>query len=256
MRIEARKLIWTPAAHAPAGIRAFTLLEVLLALLVMAIVMVVVHSVFHSALTLRNRTDEAFADAIPLEHTLAVIRRDVANLTVPGGTLSGTIQTTPTTDNSSSLQHMGQQCGPTLYTASGALNDYDPWSEMRKVTYFLMPATNSLPGYELVRSVVRNLLPVNVEEYTDESLMSGVNELTFQFYDGNSWQDTWDSTTTTATTESNSIPLGVRVSLTLINAKGVVDQNPIELVIPIGVQPGTNYVVNASSSESTSGATE
>jgi type II secretion system protein J len=252
MNIRIRNLKLAAVGTQPGAARGFTLLEVLLALLVLGMVMVAVHSVFQGAIALRNKTDEAFTEAIPLEHTLMVIKRDVSNLVVPGGTLSGDLQTTPTTASSSSLAHMGQQCGPTFCTASGVINDLDPWSELRKVTYYLNPPTNNLPGYALVRSVNRNLLPVVQDDFTDQTLMNGVYNLTFEFYDGSAWVSDWDSTssgsaTTSSTTVSNALPVGVRVQLTLIDAAGVVDRNPIEMVIPVEVQAPTNTTESAES---------
>jgi len=244
MQIRARHLN-SVRAGTPARRRAFTLLEVLLALMVLAILMVAVHSVFYGAITLRNKTDAAYTDALPLQHTLAVIKRDVAGLAAPGGTFGGSLQTTPTTTSSSSLAHLGQQCGPTFHTTSGRLSTYEPWSEMRKVTYYLSPPTNSLPGYTLIRSVTRNLLPVAEDEYTDQTLMSGVNNLEFQFYDGASWLSYWDSTAASSAADSNSIPVGVKVQLTLINEAGVVDPYPIEMVISIAVQAVTNFTGSA-----------
>lgn len=229
-----------PQHGANAALQAFTLLEVLLAVVILGIVMVAVHAVFHSALQLRNKADAAFSEAIPLEHALALIKRDVENLTLPGGTLTGTLQTTPTSSSSSSMSHFGEQCGPSFYTASGTVNDNDPWSEMRKVTYYLMPPTNQTTGLDLVRSVTRNLLPVADEEYTDQRLLSGVNELSFQFYDGTAWQDEWDSSNTSSSTSTNPLPAGVRVRLTLINEAGVIAQTPIEMVIPVEVNASTN----------------
>jgi len=240
MRVQPSNPAWYPAPSGRSARRAFTLLEVLLALIVLAIVMVVVHSVFQGAVQLRNHTDEVFAEAIPLQHTLAVIKNDVVNLTVPGGTLSGALQTSPTTASSSSLAHLGRQCGPAFYNTTGEINDFEPWAEMRKVSYFLEPSTNSLPGYRLVRSVTRNLLPVAVEEFTDQTLMSGVSDLTFEFYNGTAWVYDWDSTAATSTSDSNSVPAGVRVQLTLVNKEGVVAEDPIVMVVPIAVQPSTN----------------
>jgi len=210
---------------------AFTLLEVLLAIGILAIVMVVVHSVFHAALQLRNSTDAAFSEAIPLQHALTLLKRDLANLTLPAGTLSGVLQTTPT--NSNTLSHEGEQCGPSFYTTSGTLTDNDPWSEMRKITYYLVQPTNQTHGFDLVRSVTSNLLPVNEEECTDQRLMSGVNQLAFQFYDGGTWRDDWDGANTSTYTSTNPLPAGVRVQLTLINQSGVVARNPIEMVVPV-----------------------
>jgi len=237
----------TSFGHEPRMLQhGFTLLEVLLALIVLGAVMVAVHSVFYGALQLRNKADQVFSDAIPLQHTLAMIKRDVANVAIPGGTLSGTLQTSPTTDSSSDISHSGEQCGPTFYTASGTLSDFEPWSGMRKVTYFLTPSTNDLPGRNLIRSVTRNLLPVAQEEYTDQTLMSGVDRLEFEFYNGTQWVQDWDSTTasSTSSTQSNSLPQAVRLQLTLVNADGIIARNPVEMVVPIIVQAPTNTAVS------------
>jgi len=203
-------------------------------------VLVVVHSVFYGALQLRNKSAASIAAALPLQHALAQIKRDLANLVPPGGTLTGTLQTTPTTTSSTSLTHGGAQAGPSFYTATGALNDASPWPELRKVTYFLMPATNDTPGRQLVRSSTRNLLPVLTEEYEDQTLLNGVEELTFEFYNGTQWASTWDSSTTT-----NGLPSGIRASLTLVNAAGVADLEPIELIVPIFAQGGTNSAASS-----------
>lgn len=225
----------------PAPCRAFTLLEVLIALLILAMVIGVAHSIFHGALQLRNQADQAFDDAIPLQHTLALIKRDMANLTVPGGTFTGTFQSSPTTSSSSSTTHYGQQAGPFFYTASGTVSDTASWSEIQKIAYYLTPATNGGPGMELVRAVTRNLLPVMQEEYSDQHLLSGVENLTFQYYNGTAWVDTWDSATTTATsTTTNTLPQGIRVQLTLAAGAGKSATAPIEMVVPVCVQVSTN----------------
>jgi len=60
--------------------------------------------------------------------------------------------------------------------------------------------------------------------------------------------DTWDSTaasstasTTSSSTSSNSLPQGIRAQITLAaDEPGSIAQTPIELVVPIAVQPGTN----------------
>jgi type II secretion system protein J len=222
--------------------RAFTLIEVLLALAILAMVLLVVYSIFHGALQLRNKADEAFDDAIPLQHTLSVMQRDLANLTVPGGTFCGPFQTTPTVGSSTAtaVSHPGQQCGPVLYTASGTLDDNLPWSEMRKVTYYLVPASGGATGLDLVRSVSRNLLPVAQDESTDQRLMGGVSSLAFQFYDGTQWLDAWDSTTVSSTGTSNSLPVGIRVQLTLNQGAGQLPAAPIEMVVPVLVGASTN----------------
>jgi type II secretion system protein J len=226
---------------------AFTLLEVLIALLILAMVMGVIHSIFYGALQLRNKTDQSFEDAIPLQHALAMIKRDMANLTVPGGTLTGTFQTSATTGSTTSSTHYGQQVGPTFYTASGVVSDLSAWSEIQKVSYYLAPATNGGAGLDLIRAVTRNLLPVMQDEYADQRLLGGVENLTFQYYNGSSWVDTWDSTTTSlSSSTTNLLPQGIRVQLTLAaEAVGKLTPPAIEMVIPIAAQTSTNSATSS-----------
>ena len=88
--------------------RGFTLLELILAILVFSIVLGAIHVVFFSAFRLRNHTTEAVARALPLQQTIAIIKRDLANLAPPGGTLSGQLQSSPTT----STRATGSRPGP------------------------------------------------------------------------------------------------------------------------------------------------
>ena len=238
--IHKSRLVTTRPARI--GADAFTLLEVLLALLILAMVLGVVHAIFHGALKLRNQAELAFEQSIPLQHAVSMIKRDFANLTVPGGTLSGTFQTTLTTGSSStSLSHAGQQVGPVIYTASGTISDADTWSEMRRVTYYLTPSTNVGFGLDLVRSVARNLLPVSQDDYSDQRLMTGVDNVIFEYYDGSQWATTWDSTATSSSTGStNTLPSGVRIQIALAAEAGQMAPEPIQIIVPISVQASTN----------------
>src|SRR5713101_1853807 len=71
---------------------AFTLMELLLAIAVMAIVLVAINGVFFSALRLRNSVSNGLDESVPLEHAIAVMRRDLQNTTPPGGILQGGLQ--------------------------------------------------------------------------------------------------------------------------------------------------------------------
>lgn len=239
--------------------RAFTLIEVVLATAAFAIILVAVHGVFYNAIRLRDRTTLSLDAALPLQRTLALLQRDLANLVPPGGTLSGTLQTTPTDDstNTSTLNTAGsadvrsgaQRVSPDLYAAVGVLGDDLPWAEVQRVTYYLMPSTNrTAVGRDLVRSVTRNLLPPNQEEWTEDRLLTEVEDVRFYFYDGTEWLETWDSTT-----EETPLPLAVRVALTRsLEVAGLRRPEPIELVVPVMVVVQTNTTAEAASSESSS----
>jgi type II secretory pathway component PulJ len=228
---------------------AFTLLELLLAVLVFAIVLGAMHLVFFSAFKLRNKTADAVERSLPLQQTLAIIRRDLANLVPPGGPFSGALQSTPTfsspTDTGAGGGRSGslnRGNGPQFYTAVGIVDDNAPWGDLERVTYYLAPPTNNTPGMDLFRSVTRNLLPVMQEQSEDQFLMSGVDAITFQYYNGTDWQDTWDSTQPDpATGLTNNLPGAIKVELQLHNdhfAAGT--PAPVELVVPVMVLARTN----------------
>jgi type II secretory pathway pseudopilin PulG len=234
------------------------LLEVLLAVMVFAIVLLAIHSVFFTALRLRNKTTEAVERTVPLNQTVAVIKKDLANIVLPAGTLFGPFQTTPSQNSGlqsgSSLtsgtlanQTAGMMVGqssPEFYTATGVIDLTSPFAEVQKVSYFLAPPTNNIPGMDLYRSVTRNLLPVLTEEPVNQFLMGGVEEIYFYFYDGTQaqWLDTWDSTTPDPTTGlTNNLPQAIKMRIQLAGeGQARSGGAPVEIVVPLVVQTSTN----------------
>jgi type II secretion system protein J len=222
------------------------LLEVLLAVLVFSIVLAAIHTVFFSAFKLRNKTSEAIERSLPLQQAIAIIKRDLANLVPPGGTLSGALQSTPTTASGSGMAgSLGRQNGPQFYTAVGLEDDNAPWAEVERVSYHLAAATNNTPGLDLYRSVTRNLLPLTQDETADQFLLSGVESIAFQYYDGNAWKDTWDSTQADTTTGlTNNLPRAIKLELALYNEnRSLGTPAPVQLIVPVMVLARTNAPV-------------
>ena len=229
--------------------RAFTLLELLLAVLVFSIVLGAIHVVFFSAFRLRNRTAEAIERSLPLQQTLAIIKRDLGNIVPPGGTLSGALQSTPTISTSGGMTgSIGTQNAPHFYTTTGIVDDSGPWSEIRRVSYFLSAPTNDTPGLDLIRSVARNLLPISQDETDDQFLMSGVETIAFQYFDGNAWRDSWDSTQVdSASGLSNNLPRAIKLELGLYQENRTAGlPAPVQLVVPLVVMARTNLSAEAS----------
>jgi type II secretion system protein J len=227
--------------HHPPLARGFTLLEVLLAVVVFAGVLAAIHGVFYGALRLRNKSAAALEATLPLQQTLATIRRDLENIVPPGGVLSGTLQSLLISSDSSA------QRSPDFYTASGTLSELEPWGEIQRVAYFLAQPTNNTSGLDLYRSASRNLLPVLTEEVEDQWLMSGVQSLAFAFYDGTQWRNSWDSTT-----EVTPLPLAIKLQLQLVTPEPQQfsrQRAPVELIVPLMAQGSTNATTQASGGE-------
>ena len=226
--------------------RGFTLLEVLIATAVFSIVLAAASTVFYGALHLRNGATESLEQALPRQQALAVIQRDLANLVVPGGRLSGVFQTTAITNL------IGGQSSPDFYTSTGFIDPTSPWGEIQRVSYVLTaPADRDAAGRDLIRAVTRNLLPATAEEEPARQwLMSGVQGLTFSYYDGTQWRDSWDSTTADPTSGlTNNLPRAIKVQIQLAtrpSGGAATVAAPVELVVPIVVQARTNHTQQAS----------
>jgi hypothetical protein len=223
-----------------------------------AIVLVSIHMVFHSALRLRNKTASLIENALPLQQTCQWLRRDLANLVLPGGVLFGPLQSTadaglPTGEfGSAPLATTGDsvpgQASPEFYTATARIDDLLPWGEIQRVSYRLADPTNQMPststGRDLVRSVTRNLLPVLEEPPEEQRLMGGVESILFYYHDGRDWVETWDSATRT-----NQLPSAIKVAIQLtppptgtpISASVYA---PVELVVPIVLRASTNQTTS------------
>ncbi len=209
-----------PAPNGPGGVQApitlrrpaqsarprgFTLIEILLAVGIFAIVLLAVHAVFHVALRLRNRTVESIESDLPVQRMLSILRRDLAGIVPPGGTFGGPLESNPAIEGSVLSGTPLLQ----FHTAVGVLTDEFPWGDIQRVAYSLAsPTNNASEGFDLVRAVTRNLLPVSQEIVETQRLLGGVETMTFSFHDGASWQPTWDSTN-----EITLLPRAIKVEI-------------------------------------------
>ena len=223
------------------SVRGFTLIEVLLAVAVFAIVLGAINSVFFGALRLRNKTTEVLEAAVPLQQTLNTIQRDLEGIMLPGGRFAGTFSTS-VEGMSNNVAFIGERLTPDIFTTSGSVSDSAHWADAQKVAYFLALPTNSArataaEGKDLVRQVTANLLPVNVEEPEVQWLMSGVQDMALQYYDGLVWSETWTYT---------NLPTAIKVQLTLAAdyTSSTKAPAPIELIVPVLVQASTNSTEN------------
>jgi type II secretion system protein J len=215
-------------------------MEVLLAVAIFAVVLAAVQGVFFGALQLRNKTSAAIEQSLPLQHTLHIIRRDLAHMILPGGAFAGELisDTLSTATNQgfapTSLPMISST--PEFGTAVGVPDEAAPWGDVQRVFYFIAPSTNRSGETDLYRAVRRNLLPVLTEEPERQWLMSGVADLRMLFFDGLAWREDWDSTTSTG-----ALPQGVRIELGLDpTTTDRTTPELVELVMPLLVQASTN----------------
>jgi len=217
--------------------RAFTLIEVLLAVGISAIVIVALGGVLFSALRLRERTQAALDEAMPVDQALVVIRRDLQCVVPPesNGILTGDFK-------AGSVTSLGisQSVSVEMYTSTGVLGENEPWGDVQRVSYELKDsATRNASGKNLIRTVARNLLSPATVQVEDQPLLGGVESVKFLCFDGSQWLDTWD--TTGATSANTNLPVAVRVVIQMAeNKNGGAALQPLQILVPIDSQSRTN----------------
>jgi type II secretion system protein J len=217
------------------GVRAFTLLELLVATAVGAIVLLVINATFFGALRLHNTTHERIDQDLVLQRTLGIVRKDLAGIMLPGGVLAGQLSTT--TVSSTSMDSSGERVTPDIFTNSARIDGWTPLSEVQMVSYFLAPATDGGNTKSLVRVVTRNLLPVQDATTEEQTLLPGVTSASILFYDGTDWTDTWDSTAT------STLPTAIKFSIVLAPPADSAMRpapGPVELIVPVVVTTTTS----------------
>ena len=219
--------------------KAFTLIEMLLAVAICAIVLVAINGVFATAVRLRDKTSEAVENALPVSRAMEMMVRDLKGTVGPGGFLAG--------DFRCGVQAMGATMGLSgeagsagldFFTSTGALSDKAPWGDIQEVFYELKaPTDRNQTGMELVRCVNRNLLATTTQTPEIQSLLSKVQTLQFDCYDGTQWRNTWD----TSAGDTN-LPVAVRIRIQLAAKQGETtpNQQPLEMLVPLISQTRTN----------------
>jgi type II secretion system protein J len=207
----------------------FTLIEVLLALVICAIVLVAVSAVFASAVRLRDRTSSRVEEGLPITRTFEILRRDLKGAVGPGGFLAGDFKCgAQSMGTSMGLSGEAGASGLDFFTSTGVISDNSPYGDLQEVFYELRtPADRDQAGMDLVRCVNRNLLETTTQTPDIQWLMSHVDTVEFDCYDGTQWRNFWD----TSNGDTN-LPNALRIRILLAGDTGGKPQ-PLEMVVPL-----------------------
>ena len=222
--------------------KAFTLIEMLLALAICAIVLVAINGVFATAVRLRDKTTNNVEESLPVNRALEALARDLKGAVGPGGFLAG--------DFKCGAQAMGATMGLSgeagsagldFFTTTGTMSDKTPWGDIQEVFYELKaPTDRNQSGMDLVRCVNRNLLATTTQTPDIHWLMGKVQTLEVDCYDGSQWRNTWD----TSAGDTN-LPVAVRVRIQLAARPGeeiAKTAQPLEMIVPLVAQMRTNMI--------------
>jgi prepilin-type N-terminal cleavage/methylation domain-containing protein len=204
-----------PAARGFASLRGFTLMELLVALAMASIIAGSLYSALRIAFRARASAEASVEPIRTAELATALLRSDFESALPARGTLAGPFVGTDTTgdgglpadtvsfftlgnpsDAYTSAQFMSQpaNAGAGQGTMGATVSNVLP-AEARKVEIGLVtyPGPGGVAEQVLVRRVTTNLLSQVAIDGDEEVLCRGVRAVNFRYYDGLTWQESWDS---------------------------------------------------------------
>ena len=193
-----------PQTTSATRVRAFTLIEVLLALAIMSVITVALFASLHVAFKARDRSEAALEPVRTSEAVMELVRAELESALPPRGKLVGAfVGTSWQAGNGLDDDEL------TFYATTTAPAGVFAPGDVKQVQ--LRTLVEQTTGRRvLVRRVVSNLLSPVLVEPDDEILCRGVASFDVIYYDGLQWWTTWDSTY-----ERDSLPVAVQVTLQL-----------------------------------------
>jgi type II secretory pathway pseudopilin PulG len=223
---------------------AFTMIEVLLALAISAIVLVAIQAVFATAVRLRDKASFAVEESLPVNQAFDTMRTDLKGAVGPNGILAGAFKCGASGMGSPMGASVDMEgIGLDFFTTTGLIQDDAPWGDLQEIFYQLVPPTDrTQAGRDLVRNVNRNPLAVNNNQQVPETdrLMSHVETLEIECFDGLEWRMMWDTTQS-----DTNLPLAVMIRITPAAKE---NQDPrmiraLQMIVPLMIQTRTNQTL-------------
>jgi prepilin-type N-terminal cleavage/methylation domain-containing protein len=217
--------------------RGFTLLELLVAMSMMVVVASCLYSTLYTAFNSRRIGLVAIEPDSAALNVIELMKQDFVGAVGPVGHLTGSFVATPLQfgeDNADDVVFYttsisGSSTASSLATSSAAsslsatntngttsissnnTNTTPLVGGVAKVEFALVDNERQA-NYRLVRRVTTNLLSPKDLVPEEQVLCRSVKSLSFRFYDGNDWVDSWDST---SDTDANSLPLAVEITIAI-----------------------------------------
>ena len=224
---------------------AFTLLELLVGVIMMAIVLAAISATFFGSMKLRDSTREAIKDAQVLQNAIHQIKADLNSITIPStnivsldsaflNTLSEEVPFTLSGEMiSDTMDAPNGSTGFQFYCASGWIDTNLPFGDMQRVGYTVRAPMDrySTNGFELIRITTRNLLATSIYDRQEQIRLSGIQSLSWAFYDGSIWQEFWDSSSM-----DPKMPTAIRMGLTMLPKGLNRPERRVQIIVPVSVE--------------------
>lgn len=209
----------------PRRSRGFSLLELLLAMSMVAMLALAMYQAMRVT-TVARRSAFAAVDGTRAGVIAAdLVRQDFESIPPPTGILASEFVGLHLTGNSG-----GDADGVQFSTFGRDVNRPDsPFADGLRRVEFQLQTDVEPPA--LIRRVTRNLLPTAEAEVEEEVLCRNVRSFSLRYFDGLSWQESWDSTTV-----ENMLPTAVAITLEVADARNPASDSPgrtITRIVPL-----------------------
>jgi len=202
----------------------FTLLELLIATMAGAVLMAALVAALSGAWRLQEQGDEQERTEAPRQVARKRLALELSLAVPPSEILSGAFSAV--TEEVGDDRHDDVQ----WVTAIGARNPESTDGDLVQVHYYLVENADG-DDCQFVRTENRDLLAVETEEPEEVVLLDHVVSFAADWYDGENWVSSWDSTV-----EENQLPEAARIRIDFAADSRGATPRPLELVVPLVVR--------------------
>jgi type II secretion system protein J len=184
------------------SLKGFTLLELLVAIALMDLIALTLYSSMYIGIKAKKSSTQALKPyrlVIPVFESLS---EDLKSTLKPSGLFAGSFQGGKSTENESD--------SISFHCCNYHPEENEKASSLVKVEYVVEDDDLQNDSLVLVRKITTNLLSSKTVNTKDEVLCRGISSFNVEYYDGNDWTNSWDSTT-----RDNELPRAARISLSI-----------------------------------------
>jgi len=233
----------------------FTLIELLAASLASALILVAIYGIFQRAVKTRTYATERTRQSRQRDRAANIIRNDLRNTFLSGGLLADALE-------GGSESQKSRFPGYLRFTnTTGKSRSGETYGDVQQVEYYISDGTttgsagNVSPSDNpdtgtLVRALTRDLLATTAETAPEETLLTCVQSFEVTFYDGQTWQETWQVADSTS-----ALPQAIRVRIQQTAPSEHIPAPPLlEILVPITTEALSSTATATTSTSGTSGS--
>ena len=202
-----------------------------------AMILLAVYSIFSHAIKLRDTATQRMRDYQLRARASRTIRDDLRNAWISGGVLASVLAGSPTDSDGLDSAVPGYL---KFTTTTGKDTPDNLWGDVQQVEYYIAKdgsAGGATRSGKLVRVLTRDLLDSTTpQSETQELVLAGVQSFTVAFWDGSTWQTSWQFVSTAAANAANNSSSSGSGSSTGSSASSGIGNSTVPEAIRIDIQ--------------------